>query len=692
MRNRIFFSFILFVLFGFQNAWANVVYSANTYSELVSSQRVVEPGQTFTAAIRMQMDPDWHIYWRNPGDSGTPPQVEWQLPQGVRADDIQWPLPVKIKIDPLMIYGYRGEVFLLVNIHVPADYLQPQLPLHVHLKYLACRIACVPGDAKLALNLPVGSPSQKDPVWASAISRTKDQLPIRKKIFPFQFIDDGDVYILRWKNPDSARGPFYFFPYRDDMTDHAKPQLFNRDKGTYQLSLIKSVYHPEHLKKISGILYAAKGWLPGSPKQTVALSGLVQKPSAGSASAALSSFWLALIFAFLGGMILNLMPCVLPVLSVKTLNFLEQLKEDPAQMWRDARLLVFGVLAAFWVLALCLILLQITGRSVGWGFQFQSPVFIIFMSLLFWMLTLNLLGFFEIGLSLTRLPWARTTGAFWEGVLVTVVATPCTAPFMGSALGYALTQPPWVSFSIFTALGLGMIMPFILILAFPSLRKWIPKPGPWMLVLKRLFAALLMGTVLWLLWVLHAQKGSGSVLLLAGSGLSLGTALWVYGKCVQLKSVKQKRHKVFILLLLVLSAALVYNAASRKTASAKEKIPVAKGIAWQKYSPQLVQKYREENKVVFLDFTARWCLTCQVNEHIAFSNKEVIDAFKKMGIMPVRADWTNRNAEVTQALARLGRNAIPVYVLYPKGRGTPVLLPSLLTPDIVLNYLHKLEE
>ncbi|MCR4337973.1 MAG: protein-disulfide reductase DsbD family protein [Candidatus Omnitrophica bacterium] len=514
---------------------ADPVKSAHTSVELVSEVSSVKPGQPFWVALRFQMDPGWHIYWKNPGDSGLPPKVEWRLADGWTAGEIQWPHPKTMDEVGLTTYVYEDEVGLLVEMTPPQTIsVGESVVLAANLKWLECEQICVPGEADVSLMLPVTNQEpQRDFQWKSFFAENRAKLP--------------------------------------------------------------------------------------------------------SAATSLT-LHLAIVFAFLGGLILNLMPCVLPVLSLKVLNLVAQSQQEGKKVWQHGFLYSAGVVVSFWILAGIMLALRAAGQQIGWGFQFQSPIFVVVLSIVFLILALNLFGVFEIGTSLTTVSGRfqrnhRWSDSFLIGVLATVAATPCTAPFMGAAIGVALTQPTWVVLTIFTSLGLGMALPFLIFSLFPSLLKFLPRPGPWMIHLKRFFGILLLATVVWLWWVLALQLKSS---------------------------------------------------------------PVDSSLEWQIYSPQLVEELRQEQKPVFIDFTAAWCLSCQVNERLVLNSPSVMKAFKEEGVVLVKADWTKHDEVITKALASFGKNSIPFYVLYSADpTRDPIILPEILTPQIVIKALkesHPLKE
>jgi len=412
-----------------------------------------------------------------------------------------------------------------------------------------------------------------------------------------------------------------------------------------------------------------------------------------------SSLWFALLFAFAGGMILNLMPCVLPVLSLKILGFVQQAGEDRNKVFPHGLTFMAGVLASFWALAGVLLLLRAGGEQLGWGFQLQSPTFIIVLAIFMFLFGLSLFGVFEIGTSLAAVGQQTAAksghfGSFMSGVTATVVATPCTAPFMGSALGFALSQSVLVNFAIFTALGLGMAAPYVILASSPALLKFVPKPGAWMNILKQFMGFLLMATVIWLLWVLGIQTGVNGVIVLLIALLFTGMGAWVLGYWGNLTRGKSTRLIARALAGIAIIGSIIFTVRSVDAAGAtpQSSASVEKlgDIRWQTYSPELVKNLKAQGKPFFIDFTAAWCLSCQVNQKIAFGSEDVQQAFAKHGITPIVADWTSKDETITRALAAYGRNSVPLYVLFTgKTNSAPVILPEILTPGVVLDALES---
>ncbi|MEW6193842.1 MAG: thioredoxin family protein [Bacteroidota bacterium] len=408
-----------------------------------------------------------------------------------------------------------------------------------------------------------------------------------------------------------------------------------------------------------------------------------------------TGIFLALVFAFIGGLILNLMPCVLPVLSLKIMGIVQQAGDHPKEKLKHGLIFTLGVLISFWILAGLLLILRAGGEQLGWGFQLQSPGFVIVLTIFLFLFGLSMFGVFEIGTTLTSIGQSTQNrsaymGSFTSGVLATVVATPCTAPFMGSALGFALSQPVYVSLIIFTFLGLGMAAPYLILTTTPKLLKFIPKPGAWMESMKQFMGFLLLATVLWLLWVLSLQTGSEGVIILLASLIIVSLGGWIYGRWGNIAKAKPTRRIAQTISALTLTAALIFSLQNIEVKAAdSEEVHRQGKIEWKKFSPELVEKLRSEGKPVFVDFTAAWCLSCQVNEKVAFGSEDVQDLFLAKGITALKADWTNKDETVTKALAQFGRNSVPFYILYVPGKSEPVIFPEIITPGIVIDKLDK---
>lgn len=699
-------------------AAAALVKTDHVEAELVSERTAFVPGQTATVALRLKMVDGWHTYWQNPGDSGLPTTLAWTLPKGVTAGPIQWPAPHALPAGPLVNYGYEGEVLLLTDVAVPRDAaLGDTLTLAAKAEWLVCRETCIPEEAQLDLALPVMGRSDEYPQWGRAIAATREALPAKVPGWLFAARGDGQKVVVTLTGPAGASAPtgVHFFPYQEGRIEPSGTQPFARDpNGTFVLTLPVANQLTPGFTQVAGVITARDGFTTGaSPVKAMTLDApltgaVVAGPKPISVAApALNvqpplpagdglSLMVAIVFAFVGGIILNLMPCVFPVLSLKALSLAAPGHGNKQKLRLEGMSFGAGVIVTFVVLAAILIVFRQAGEQFGWGFQLQSPAMVTALALLFFVLALNLSGAFEFT---TFVPssaagWSarnRYVDAALSGVLAVVIASPCTAPFMGAAMGYALAQPALLTLIVFVALGVGMALPFVLLSWFPGWRKMMPKPGAWMVRLRQFLAFPLYATVAWLVWVLGAQVDNDAVVRLLVTLVIVAFALWAW---------RAYRFGAAPVFSLVAAAGLVAAAvvAWPLFASAPERDPAApvqarttSGVLdpWQPYTPARLSELTADGKAVFVDFTAAWCVTCQVNKRLVLNDGGIRDAFAKSGVTLVRADWTRRDPAIGQALAALGRQGVPVYVLYRPGK-EPVLLPEVLQKQAVLDALATL--
>jgi thiol:disulfide interchange protein DsbD len=674
---------------------------------LITEVSAMAPGEPFWVGLKLHMQPHWHIYWRNAGDAGLPTSISWTLPEGFSAGEIQWPYPKIFKFDIFVNYGYGDDVLLPVQITPPAT-LKPgeEITLMAKADWLVCEDICVPETVELSLTLPVANQAVANETVLDLFAETRAKLPIRLPDWGVSVNIIGDSLLFKivppkWYNGNP--GKIHFFPYDDFVINNGSEQIYQKVPDGYILKTAVSPERGEPLKQVRGILVSENGWRGGGSEKALEIDlkpGETTQVTAGKSG--LTSLWWALLFAFVGGMILNLMPCVLPVLSLKILGFVQQAGEERSKLLTHGIVFTIGVLVSFWGLAGILLLLRAGGEQLGWGFQLQSPGFIVVLSIFMFLFGLNLFGVFEVGTSLSGVGQDAASrsdylGSFISGVTATVVATPCTAPFMGSALGFALSQPPMASMAIFTALGLGMALPYVILSASPGLLKFIPKPGPWMETLKQFMGFLLMATVIWLLFVLDGQVGSMGVLVTLLALLVASFGAWILGKwgTMMMPGTTRLIARVIALTLIVSSAWLTINTLAVAQPSDRGNSQIKNSTehdGWIPFSPETVAKLRADGKPVFIDFTASWCLSCQVNKKIALNDAAVKAAFEQKGVTKVIADWTSKDDTITQALAAFGRNSVPLYVLYGSDPNSePIILPELLTPGIVLDALEKIK-
>jgi thiol:disulfide interchange protein DsbD len=698
-----------------------MVKTEHVEAELIAERVGINAGAASTVALRLKMAEHWHTYWKNPGDSGLATKIVWKLPAGFEAGAIQWPYPKALPTGPLTNYGYDGEVLLLTNIKAPAGLKAgEQVALNARADWLVCKDVCIPEHAELSLALPVVSgDAPANPAWRAQFAATRAALPgelagfrLAAGVASASSTSEGggrtlDLLLTHEGTSKSALSGMYFFPERGDLIQHAAPQKLWRDGDGYRLR-VPLAEGVKELSSVAGVLVAEPGWDAAGMRKAVALSARIDTlpalalnasgvavptsaaPVQSASSAVPSTLWLALAFAFIGGAILNLMPCVFPVLGIKIMSFVERAHDERRVLRLQGLMFALGVLAAFLALAGVMLALRAGGAQIGWGFQLQSPVFVTLLACLFFLLALNLSGVFEVGAGAQRLAGsvAGSKGlrgdAFVSGLLATAVATPCTAPFMGAAIGYTLAQSAFATLGIFAALAFGMAAPVLLLSWFPQWLRLLPKPGRWMETFKQVMAFPLYATVIWLVWVLGAQAGNDAVLKALLGLLLLAAAAWVYGRW----SLSGKAMPLVCAALIAASGVAV--AWPSRVHPGANTTAVMNG-AWQPWSQEKVTALRAQGKPVFVDFTAAWCITCQVNKRMALNRSEVMQEFAKREVALLRADWTTQDPAITRALAALGRNAVPVYALYPADpSAAPQLLPEVLTTNIILQALQSM--
>ncbi len=661
-------------------------------ASLVAESTAVAPGTTVTVGIRMAMKPGWHVYWRNPGDSGLPPEMAWDLPQGVSVGTVAWPAPERLPVQTLMNYGYEGAVTLLVPVSVPTTYSDASLRLAGKLSYLVCEEICIPGSADLDLSLPVtAAGAMPDPANADVFAEARAALP-EPSPWPSHLTRDGDTLVLSLDRaglaPDAIREAA-FFPYGETVLDNAAAQALTVDASGLHLAL-KPGDAARPPADLPGVLTFSEGgtrraFAIGEPPP--AAGAVVPSEAAPTpmpvADEALT-LWSAAGLALLGGLILNLMPCVFPVLSIKVLGLAKQAGQSATRVRLHGLAYTAGVLASFLALAGLLMALKAGGATIGWGFQLQSPIVVAVLAYGLFAMGLSLSGVVHVGGGIAGLGDGLTRragyqGSFFTGVLATLVATPCTAPFMGAAVGFALTQPPALSLIVFASLGLGLALPFLALTLFPAALRLMPRPGAWMDTLKGVLAFPVYATVAWLVWVLAQQVGPNG--LLAGlAGLVLvGFAAWAWERARSAGGWGGGLARGTALAALVATAGLVAVLDGDRAVAGGT--PTAQGI--EPFTQARLDALRGEGRTVFVDMTAAWCITCQVNERTALSRDAVRAAFRANDVVVLRGDWTNQNPEITALLERHGRSGVPLYLLY-RGRAEARVLPQILTEGIVL--------
>lgn len=680
-------SFLFFLGCTLMSAHAQSNNSPMVQATLLSSRQAAAPGESFSMALRQDITPGWHTYWRNPGDSGEQTRLVWQLPEDWNVSAIAWPAPQAIAMPPLVNYGFSGTVILPVTVSVPDNAIPGTvIPIKVRAVWLVCKDVCIPESADLVYSLTIDENSIEDVSGAGLIAETKAKLP-RTFNAPLSLsLNNQDLFLDVSALQSSNSKTVYFFPYDNALIDHAAPQLLNdttlnlKASGAIRGLLANPPGQVEGLLRITTTsgettdkLIQASFTIAAAPTTTeVSPHQPVVTPSGLTLS-------MALVFALLGGLILNLMPCVFPVLSLKALSFASAHDKDLPAIRREAVAFVMGVQVSLMALAALLLGLKASGMAVGWGFQLQFIPFVAAMTVLFYLIALNLLGIIyisgsklqNIGQALTHRTGVR--GAFFTGALAVLVATPCTAPFMGAAMGMAFAQPGITTVLIFMALGFGLALPFALLALRPSWARCLPRPGKWMETFRQALAFPMLAAMAWLFWVATRQGGATVALWLLTLLIIIAFLAWL------------RRHGVRTIFLVLVGTVVTLG-----VLSVLGRHHVAKSITphIDTWSPEAVQKARQQGHPVFVNFTADWCVTCLVNERTTLSSSSVQEAFTKRGVVVLTADWTNQDEAIADELARFGRIGVPLYLLYPPGViGEPQVLPQLLTPTTVLDAL-----
>ncbi len=665
--------------------------------DLVPAVSSIGPGAAFQVGLLFRLESGWHIYWKNPGDSGQPPRLKWELPAGLTAGEIEWPAPKRLPVGPLLDYGYEGAVLLPITIKASPDLpANSSQSLNANLRVLVCRETCMPGKAALGLTLPVRkvvarAAAENANLFEQANASKPRALPSDWKISAEE--TTPSILLSIAGAPQQAK--VSFIPAHANQIENAAPQVISRESQGMALDLKRTPNAPADQSLLEGLLLTEQAGVSSAYTISAQLARAPDVLSGGTAprSAPSQSLMTILLLAFGGGLILNLMPCVFPVLSIKVLSLLDSSQGERKVIQLSALIYTLGVLASFWVLVAVLLGLRAAGRNLGWGFQLQAPGFVAFLVCLLFILGLSLIGAFEMGASLMNLGGGLTqrrkySGSFFTGVLATVVATPCTAPLMGVAVGFALSQSPVVCTLVFTVMALGLSSPFLLMSLFPQLSRMLPRPGAWMETLKQVMSFPIFATVVWLLWVLGQQVGIDQLAKLLLALLALSIAGWVAGRWPQSRPARTIAVLLGIAVTLYVSVTLTPLQAGALRADAAD--GTSGGLKWEAFSPEKLASYRASGKPVLIDFTAAWCLTCQVNDRVVFHSPEVEQRLNRSDIALLRADWTSYDPTITNLLAKFGRSGIPFYLIYAPKQTDPVILPDgILTPSTFLQNLDK---
>ena len=681
-----------------------VVTTPQVRAELVAhAPDGVAPGRPLQLGLKIEHQPHWHTYWKNPGDSGLPTTLDWELPAGVTAADIEWPTPGKLPIGPLLNFGYEGTLLLPVTVTVAPGFKGEALDVKLHAEWLVCKEVCIPESGDFAISLPAQAATA---AHAALFAATRSALPQPLAGAQATATVQGQSLLLKVSGLPAAWSgrSLSFFPETPGIINNAAPVPGQWEATTWSAELPLDPQRSAAPPAMAAVL-AVPGETAGLQLQ-VAIAGAWPAaaalppplPSLGADTGTLAppqaatSLALALLLALAGGALLNLMPCVFPVLSLKVLGFAAH-ADDRRGLLAGGLAYTAGVVLSFVALAGVLLALRAGGEQLGWGFQLQSPLVVAGLAALFTLIGLNLAGVFEFG-SVLPSSWAAARArhpmvdSALTGVLAVAVASPCTAPFMGASLGLAVTLPTAQALAIFAALGLGMALPYLAASAWPQLARSLPRPGVWMLHLRTLLAFPMFATVVWLVWVLGQQTGIDGAAALLLLLLALAFAAWALGSPT-LGNLARRGFGA-LSLLLVLATLFWAGPALRQEAAASATAATEGQATWQPWSSERVAQARAEGRPVFVDFTAAWCVTCQFNKRSTLSRPEVQAAFDARRVLLLRADWTRRDAAISAELARLGRSGVPVYALYAPGAAGPRLLSEILSVDEVKSALETL--
>ncbi len=674
---------------------------AHTQVRLVLAAESARPGETFLAGVHLKMDKGWHTYWENSGASGMPTAIDWKLPAGISAGKIQWPVPEKLPEEDLTTYIYHDEVVLLIPLTLARDVAPGPLEIRAKVSWLECEVMCLPGESEVSARLNVAGETKSSvessliQAWQAKLPRPADSLGTRAW---WERPASGALrpLLIEW-TAAAADDPDFYPGLAEGFEVQGATERLAADAGKIRLRKVVKKIEGDWPAKLPGVIVQGKGAAragftvvlsPGGSSTQTAAAG---SPPAGAEKAeAQLPLWKVVLYAFLGGIILNIMPCVLPVIALKILGFVNESKSEPRRVRKLGLIYTLGVLASFLGLAALVIGLKAAGHKAGWGMQFASPQFTIGFTVLITLVALNLFGVFEIVMGGKMMGVAGDLasrhgagGAFFNGVLATVLATPCTAPFLSVALGFAFGQSALVIAGVFLAVGAGLAIPYLLLSWYPAWLKFLPKPGPWMERFKQALGFPMLGTALWLASLVSDHYGEHAWWL----GIFLvfvGMAAWVFGQFVQRGGSRRGLAACVALLLLAtgyvwaLEGNLRWRFPVKPSAEADAPLRNApKGYAWQRWSAGAVAKARAEGKLVLVDFTAKWCITCNSIVKPALEREAVVAQLKQEGAVALLADYTAYPPEITEELGRFNRAGVPLVLVYPKDKSAPpVVLPD----------------
>lgn len=675
--------------------------------KIIPEKNTVAPGQVLRVAIEQTITPNWHTYYLNPGDSGAEPRITWTLPDGMQAGKISWPAPERIPYAGLMNFGYAGTIALVQELTAPQTLPDGPMTLTVEIEILVCNDICIP---ELSTHTLVLNDAAQDPVDnTDTINALIGAMPKESGIAATYHSTGKDLVITLTHDDENGFADLdpasvAFFPGEWGLILNAKDTLVQIPNAqTLILNHLRDERDLADVPNFSTLLtYQSKDGTrhsyitntTPSPAAPVIMDAPVEQESAVKPETI--GFAQALLFALLGGLVLNLMPCVFPVLSLKALKLVELQHKGRGLAAIHGLTYTAGILLSFAVIAGAMLAIKAFGGDAGWGFQLQNPFVILSLAYLLFVIGLSLSGVFEIsgsfvGTGSTLTHKSGLTGTFFTGVLATLVATPCTAPFMAGALGYALLQPAGVAIGIFLMLGFGLALPYLLLSLVPGLARLLPKPGAWMVTFRELLAFPMYAAAAWMVWILGVQSSTESVMWALSGMVAIAFAIWA----VQHRP-KQGGMKFIVVLITIL--ALLFAAMPFFNRELLQEQPVLAGenitvrIEDEAYSPTRLNELLNTERPVFVYMTAAWCITCKVNEKVALHNASTRDLFQHLNVAVLKGDWTRMNPDITQYLNDYGRSGVPLYVYYAPAqqgekRPAPVILPQILTPQIIANTL-----
>jgi thiol:disulfide interchange protein/DsbC/DsbD-like thiol-disulfide interchange protein len=706
--------------------WITPIVSTETtpvVMELIAEGETIQPGKPFWVALNFQLENDWHAYWKNAGDAGIPLQIEWSLPSGFAVTEVEWPTPKQFNLGDMVGYGYEGEFSLLAEIQPSSSLPKNEtVTIKANVDWLLCSsTTCLPGKSEESLSLKTSDALPLTHLkYKELFQSAREYLPKKGLSFEVKRVDSTlEIYVLdeMLMSEKCQEKEGWFVEFYPETPDHIRRTIPSSLSDNQTVILQETDNHPAKLQGIlvlkrgKGAKFESHAYVVNQPIYNESAIAMNTPSISSSAHFSLAEaapqefeggFALALVFAFLGGMILNLMPCVLPVISLKIMSFVKMAGENRNLVLKHGLMFSLGVVMSFWVLAGIMLILQAYGDAVGWGFQLQEPLFVGFLAALMLIVGLNMFGVFEAGLGMASWAGEKQSDAkksssalmssFLSGVLATVIATPCTGPFLGSAIGFAFTLPALYALLIFTVLGLGMAFPYLILSAFPSCLRFMPKPGAWMVTFKELVGFVMMATVLWLVWIFSAQTSPIGIMMLLFALLFISMACWIYGKWSLPMTSRITRGIAYVcaLAFLGLGSMIIATAASTSDTTIADATHRPSGQVssihdWEPFSLQRIAELQKRGTPVLVDFTAKWCLICQAN-HLILSQDGISSKLADKGFVKMKADSTKNDPVITQELRKFGRNGVPLYVLYG-ANGKTEILPQVLTADIVSNYL-----